>query len=169
MSPLRLYTAIFTLLLPLGAQADDMPQACNAAAYRAFDFWLGDWNVSAPDGQLVGHNRVQKNFNGCVLQENWTGVKGGTGSSFNIYDAPRKVWHQTWVDSMGSLLTLEGGVKDGRMVLSGEQVQADGKKLQNRITWAPQKDGSVRQTWEISADGGKTWKTVFDGIYKKAN
>jgi hypothetical protein len=169
MSPLRLYTAIFILLLPLGAQADDMPQACNAAAYRAFDFWLGDWNVSAPDGQLVGHNRVQKNFNGCVLQENWTGVKGGTGSSFNIYDAPRKVWHQTWVDSMGSLLTLEGGVKDGRMVLSGEQVQADGKKLQNRITWAPQKDGSVRQTWEISADGGKTWKTVFDGIYKKAS
>ncbi|HSC46689.1 MAG TPA: hypothetical protein VLG68_01240 [Gammaproteobacteria bacterium] len=164
-----IHPLILLTLLPLGAQADDMPQACNAASYREFDFWLGDWNVSSPDGRLVGHNRVQKSYNGCVLQENWTGVKGGTGSSFNIYDAPRKVWHQTWVDSMGSLLTLEGGVKDGRMVLSGEQVQPDGKKLQNRITWTPQKDGSVRQLWESSSDGGKTWKVVFDGIYRKSN
>jgi hypothetical protein len=165
----RPYMVALALLLPFAAWADDMPEACNAAAYRAFDFWLGDWNVSAPDGHLVGHNRVVKDYNGCVLQENWTGVKGGTGSSFNIYDAPRKVWHQTWVDSMGSLLTLEGGVKDGRMVLSGEQLQPDGKKSLNRITWTPQKDGSVRQLWESSSDGGKTWKTVFDGIYRKSN
>ena len=169
MSLRRALPLLFLALLPLAAGADSMPQACNAAAYRAFDFWLGDWNVSAPDGRLVGHNRVEKNYNGCVLQENWTSVNGGTGSSFNIYDAPRQVWHQTWVDSMGSLLTLEGGVKDGRMVLSGEQVQPDGKKLLNRITWTPQKDGSVRQLWETSSDGGKTWKTVFDGVYRKSN
>ena len=165
----RLLMPLFLGLIPLTAFADTMPQACTDAAYRQFDFWLGDWNVSSPDGKLVGHNRVEKHYDGCVVQENWTGVRGGTGSSFNIYDAPRKVWHQTWVDSMGSLLILEGGFKEGRMVLSGEQLQPDGKKLLNRISWTPQKDGSVRQTWETSADGGKTWKIVFDGIYKKAN
>jgi hypothetical protein len=36
-----------------------------------------------------------------------------------------------------------------------------------RITWAPQADGSVRQLWESSKDGGRTWSTAFDGKYVK--
>lgn len=158
-----LFVLIFVAaLLPALAQA-----ACADLASRQFDFWIGDWNVSSADGQLLGRNRVEKLYEGCVLQEHWTGVKGGTGSSFNVYDSARKVWHQTWVDSTGSLLVLEGGLKEGSMVLSGEQVQQDGKKLLNRITWTP-KDGTVRQHWESSSDGGKTWTTVFDGLYHKA-
>lgn len=153
-------------LLPLAAGA--MPSSCADPAYKQFDFWLGDWNVTTPDGKLVGRDHVEKLYGGCVLKENWTGLQGGSGSSFNIYDAPRKLWHQSWVDSMGTLLVLEGGLKDGRMVLSGDQVQKDGSRLLNRITWTPQ-DGTVRQTWDVSKDGGKTWKIVFDGIYKKAN
>ncbi|HET7176978.1 MAG TPA: hypothetical protein VFK21_13360 [Gammaproteobacteria bacterium] len=153
-------------LLPLAAGA--MPSSCADPAYKQFDFWLGDWNVTTPDGKLVGRDHVEKLYGGCVLKENWTGLQGGSGSSFNIYDAPRKLWHQSWVDSMGTLLVLEGGLKDGRMVLSGDQVQKDGSHLLNRLTWAPQ-DGRVRQTWDVSKDGGKTWKIVFDGIYKKAN
>ncbi|MCZ6779898.1 MAG: hypothetical protein O7F16_13170 [Acidobacteria bacterium] len=34
-----------------------------------------------------------------------------------------------------------------------------------RITWADNSDGSVRQHWEISKDGGKSWETAFDGRY----
>ena len=111
---------------------------------------------------------MEKLYGGCVLKENWTGLQGGSGSSFNIYDAPRKLWHQTWVDSMGTLLVLEGGLKDGRMVMSGDQVQKDGSHLLNRMSWTPA-DGSVRQTWDVSKDGGKTWKVVFDGVYRKAD
>jgi hypothetical protein len=35
----------------------------------------------------------------------------------------------------------------------------------NRITWSPNPDGSVRQHWEQSSDGGTTWATIFDGLY----
>ena len=35
----------------------------------------------------------------------------------------------------------------------------------NRIRFTNNPDGSVRQTWDQSADGGKTWKAVFDGKY----
>jgi hypothetical protein len=31
----------------------------------------------------------------------------------------------------------------------------------------PGKDGSVRQLWESSADGGRTWTTVFDGLCRR--
>jgi hypothetical protein len=37
----------------------------------------------------------------------------------------------------------------------------------NRVTWTPNADGSVRQFWELSKDGGKTWSVVFDGRYAK--
>jgi hypothetical protein len=170
MSP-RLTVLLLCLssLLPCiaASAAPSPPSMCSEAAYRQFDFWLGEWTVTTPDGQFQGHNRVEKRYGDCVVQENWTGSHGGTGSSFNIYDANRKVWHQSWVDSSGTLLLLEGGLKDGRMVLSGTELQKDGKQLLNRITWTPGKD-MVPQTWETSSDNGKTWKTIFDGIYKKA-
>ncbi|HEX7964079.1 MAG TPA: hypothetical protein VF651_00025 [Gammaproteobacteria bacterium] len=167
MRTLRLFLALAALLLIASLQAAPAPAApCSAPEYAQFDFWLGDWDVTNPAGKPAGHNRITKEYGGCVLQEHWTGAGGSVGSSFNIYDPVRKVWHQTWVDNGGTLLEIEGGLKDGSMVMSGEQVQADGSKLLNRITWTP-KDGAVRQHWEVSSDGGKTWKTVFDGLYRK--
>ena len=56
-------------------------------------------------------------LDGCVLLENWTGVEGGAGKSFNLYDATDRKWHQIWVDNSGGRLTLEGGLANGRMVL----------------------------------------------------
>jgi hypothetical protein len=38
----------------------------------------------------------------------------------------------------------------------------------DRVTWTPNADGSVRQLWEKSADGGATWTTAFDGLYTRA-
>ena len=153
-------------LLPAAVWA--APPVCGDPAYRQFDFWLGDWNVTTPGGKLVGHEHVEKRYGDCVLADEWTGVEGGTGGSFNIYDRHRKVWHQTWVDAWGLLLELEGGLKDGRMMLSGEHVNKEGKKVLDRMTWTPEK-GAVHQLWESSADGGKTWKVEFDVVYHKAS
>jgi hypothetical protein len=148
------------LLLPSLAQA-----ACADLVYQQFDFWLGDWNVSAAGGKLVGRDHVEKAFGGCVVEEHWTSVDGGTGSSFSMYDASRKLWHQTWVDSSGTLVVLEGGLKDGRMVMTGTQVD-NGQHWLNRMSWTPA-DGKIRQLWEASNDGGKTWKVIFDVSYSK--
>ena len=65
------------------------------------------------------------------------------------------------------MLELAGGLVDGKMVLSGERKLRDGRTLTNRITWTPNADGSVRQHWEQSFDGGKVWTTVFDGTYRR--
>ena len=50
------------------------------------------------------------------------------------------------------------------MVLRGVTHNAQGAAVQNRITWTPNADGSVRQHWEASTDG-ETWTTAFDGRY----
>jgi len=139
---------------------------CEDSAHRQFDFWLGEWQVHTADGKLAGVNRIERMYGGCVLQERYTTGRGFSGASFNVYDAPRRVWHQTWVDSSGTLLLLEGGLVDGRMVLEGQTTGANAQVVRHRITWTPNPDGSVRQFWE-STDAKGDWRTAFDGRYTK--
>jgi hypothetical protein len=146
--------------LPAGATA------CAAPEHRGFDFWLGEWQVRTPDGKLAGTNRIEREYDGCVLHEKYSTGRGYSGESLNIYDAPRKVWHQTWVDTSGMLLKLEGGLRDGRMVLEGQTTGADGALTRHRITWTPNADGSVRQFWE-STDAKGQWTVAFDGAYTR--
>jgi hypothetical protein len=151
------------LLLLFCAAVNAQPRPCTGPEHRQFDFWIGEWSVTTPDGKHAGDNRIEAILDGCAFQESWRGAGGGRGFSYNAYDRERKVWHQTWVDAQGNLLLLEGGVTDGAMVLSGRQ----GRTLQ-RITWTPSRDGTVRQLWEASGDEGKAWKVVFDGLYRKS-
>lgn len=165
---MRTFAVLFVLLALQGLGALAAPPPCAATTHRQFDFWIGDWTVSRTDnGQFSGENRIEPVLDGCALQESWTGAKGYRGNSYNVYDASRGVWHQTWVDSSGGLLLLEGKFEAGKMVLEGQQKQADGKTVLNRITWTPLDGGKVRQRWDSTADGGKTWQVQFDGIYAK--
>jgi hypothetical protein len=169
-----LVAALAALSLAHAAAQAPLPQApksapCGAAEHRQFDFWLGEWDVTNPAGRLVGHNRIESAHAGCALIEHWTGAGGVTGTSLNVYDRDRRQWHQTWVDSGGDLLQLDGGIAGGAMVLAGEasDPKTPAKSASQRITWTPQPDGRVRQLWESSTDAGKTWTVIFDGIYAR--
>jgi hypothetical protein len=140
--------------------------ACDSREQRQFDFWLGEWNVHTPDGKLAGVNRITLEYDGCVLHEHYSNNRGFSGESLNVYDAARKVWHQTWVDNSGLLLLIEGGFRDGNMVLEGQVIDAAGLAVRHRITWSPNADGSVRQHWESTDATGK-WTTLFDGKYTR--
>src|SRR5512143_140697 len=99
---------------------------CDAPEYRQFDFWAGDWQVTRPDGSVAGTNRITLEYGGCVLHEHYATPKGYSGESLNTFDAGRKVWHQTWVDSTGTLLLLEGGLRGRDMVLEGSTTDGKG-------------------------------------------
>ncbi|HEX2219147.1 MAG TPA: hypothetical protein VHG35_10100 [Gemmatimonadales bacterium] len=142
-------------------------RGCSAPEHRQFDFWIGDWEVSTADGAVAGRNRIESILDGCALKESWTGVKGGSGTSYNAWDRQRGRWHQTWVDDGGLVLRLEGGYADGRMVLSGETLDSVGRVVLNRITWQETGPAALRQLWQTSSDGGRTWGVVFDGRYRK--
>lgn len=139
---------------------------CDGPEYRQFDFWIGDWQVFRPDGTLAGTNSIRREIGGCVLHERYRTDQGYVGESFNIYDAGRRRWHQTWVDSSGLLLLLDGGLEGGNMVLEGTISDDKGSVAQHRITWTPNPDGSVRQHWQ-TADASGSWTTAFDGLYRK--
>ena len=151
--------------LTLNALAQSTPPPLPPESHQ-FDFWIGEWTVTTPDGKPAGSNKIEAIAGHAGLLENWTGVGGGSGKSLNTYNRAKRQWQQFWVGSGGGVLELSGGLGDGSMVLSGEHA-VRGQTMMEKITWTPNPDGSVRQHWEQSADGGKTWTDAFDGLYRK--
>jgi hypothetical protein len=162
-------------MLPIALRAQSTPGAAASAApcarqeHRQFDFWVGEWDVTTPDGRLAGTNRIRSIDGGCALREEWRGASGGTGTSLNVFDVSTGRWHQTWVGNDGLLLQLDGSMKDGSMELAGATLGANGARTLHRIRWTPLggQPARVRQLWESSTDGGRTWSVAFDGTYTR--
>lgn len=151
-------------LMAAVCSAQQLPPVPDEA--KQFDFWVGNWKVTTPDGTTAGHNIIISILGGRVVQENYTTPGGYAGHSYNSYNVGKKRWEQFWVDNTGTVLHLTGGLNAaGRMVLSGERINPQGETVMDRITWTPNEDGSVRQHWEVSADAEETWSTLFDGTY----
>ncbi|MBI3451221.1 MAG: hypothetical protein HY049_20190 [Acidobacteria bacterium] len=140
---------------------------CSAREFRQFDFWIGDWNVTS-GGAQAGTNLVTAEEDGCVIHEHWKGSRGGTGQSFTFYNRVTGKWTQIWVDSGGNPAELQGAYNDGVLALASEVKGPDGKVTLSKLTFFDNKaDRTVRQLWESSGDGGKTWQVIFDGLYAR--
>ncbi|MGH6609140.1 MAG: hypothetical protein ACRECQ_02695 [Burkholderiaceae bacterium] len=149
------------LLIALTAAAQTQGTAtprCASAEHRQFDFWLGEWDVTQ-NGKAAGRNTIQSILNGCAISEDWSGTGGFRGNSLNFYNADTKRWHQTWIDSQGQSLALDGQLEGGSMVL-----QSAGTP-RHRITWTPMPGKTLRQVWQVQETPGAEWKTLFDGRY----
>ena len=151
---------------PASAQTSS-PGACASPEHRQFDFWLGHWSVTVPGGKLASDSVIEPIVGGCGVAESFTGARGATSRSLNLYNRQLGAWEQFWIDSQGNRLQLRGGLRDGAMVLETPTPVASGSLRRDRITWTPAADGSVRQLWEVSADAGATWTVSFDGRYTR--
>ena len=142
---------------------------CNSPEHHQFDFWLGHWDVT-PAGatETTAENRISPQQGGCVVFEQYV-HDGYSGMSINFYDSATHLWHQSWMDNNGGAVQLQGGLNDaGEMVMSDRDLAVSTLTgTVNRITWSPLDSGEVRQHWEASEDGGESWKSLFDGIYRR--
>ena len=156
---------------PAAPPQQPTPPACTAPEHRQFDFWVGYWDVY-PTGtnKLVAHSLIERLYDGCAIRENWMPLKKTGGGSLSSYFADQKLWRQVWTDSSNGWATLEGGIQDGAMVLSGEWKNANGPGTTaiTRTTWSRNPDGSVRQLGEAKNSDG-TWATTFDFTYRPSS
>ncbi len=171
--PLRhgIRCALFTLLA-LPAVLSAQSRCAEDAAFRALDFWVGEWVVRS-NGTVVGTNRIDKIVGGCAITESWTAQGGGQGHSLFYYVPAQTQWRQVWVTQNPA---APGGVKEKRLIetlaggalrFQGEIPLATGGSYLDRTTLTPLDDGRVRQHIEISTDGGAIWRTTFDAIYER--
>ncbi|MBT8080860.1 MAG: hypothetical protein KJO56_00390 [Gammaproteobacteria bacterium] len=137
-------------------------------AFRAFDFWVGDWDVHVAGGGFAGTNTIERAQRGCVLIENWSSAGGGAGMSVNYLDKATGEWVQVWNAEGGSQIHIRGGMTEEGMLLVGTLHDvASGTTTPFRGLWTQLEDGRVRQFFEQSTDGGTTWATWFEGFYSR--
>lgn len=171
---IRLLGGLLCVLLWVGAlalsgiPASGQSAGCAAAEHRAFDFWLGRWEVLLADGTVAGHNEIVAEQGRCVLIERWTGAQGGTGVSQNFYDVGSGQWRQVWI-SPGTQIDIRGAAGEGEMVLEGTiSYVKPGKTFPFRGRWTLLDDGRVRQFFEEAREPG-VWKEWFEGFYVPQN
>lgn len=145
------------------------PFDCTDRDHRAFDFWLGEWTVSAAASDtVVGQSRIEVDTGGCAIREifHQTIGPGGVateyrGNSYNAFDARSRTWRQFYIDSTGNVARYEGGIENGAMVMT---TPGD---VRQRMTVRAESADIVRQTGEVSTDGGQTWSTGYELVYRR--
>ncbi|MEO7814443.1 MAG: hypothetical protein ABIR87_03255 [Sphingomicrobium sp.] len=145
------------------------PPNCNANEYRQLDFWVGQWEVfDTAGGYQVGTSTIERVMGGCAIRESYTAPKapGGpySGTSLSSFDRKDGRWHQTYVDTNGSLTQFTGGAEGKALAMTAPGLRG---ALQ-RMTYTPLPDGSVTQVGTTSNDEGKNWQPGYDYTYRRA-
>ncbi|HYG31002.1 MAG TPA: hypothetical protein VD887_12420 [Allosphingosinicella sp.] len=175
MGPLLLVAAAF----PAGGVAAQTPTPapaapppmCTSAEHRAFDFWVGRWDVYRADtNALVAHSLIERMYDGCAIRENWMPHGRAGGGSLSTWDPAARRWCQTWVDSANTYAVFEGGFSGGQMVLTGRWLgySGPGTDVPARMTYSVQPSGAVLQRVDISNDAGETWTLGAALLYRRA-
>lgn len=164
----------FIVTLILSAQLLTAQKPCSLPVFRQFDFWVGNWEAFAPNGNKGGDSKISIILDSCVILEEWTsaGAQQGlifSGKSFNMYNVATKQWQQTWVDNTGNTTEfLRGEGADGKIVYYADKVTGpNGKAFMRRLTFTKLSNDKVRQFGELSNDEGKTWVVEYDLEYRR--
>jgi tetratricopeptide (TPR) repeat protein len=138
----------------------------QAAESRQLDFWVGDWTVVS-GSTVLGANRIERVNGDCMLQENWqSNGGGGGGKSWSYYDPTLLKWKQLFIFDNGGVMDFTGGPHDGTMRFeTSAPATATSPAAITRMTYFPIAKDTVRQLFQRSTDGGKTWSAGFDGFY----
>jgi hypothetical protein len=148
--------------------------ACASPEHRAFDFWIGDWDVTirarakpdGPWGEARGTQHVEWILGGCAISETFRADGPGApwaGRSYSSWQAAPGVWRQTWVDDSGGYLAFTGGIVDGVMTLVGEPRTTDAGTVQMRMVFSDVTASSLHWEWQRTTDGWAT-STVMMAI-----
>lgn len=139
-----------------------------------FDFWVGKWKATFDEGDGVkryGTNVIDKILDGKVVRESFEldggKNKGFKGTSISVYQPRLKQWKQAWADNQGGYFDLEGEFVDDKRIFKTQIVERGGERIQQRMVFYDIKADTFSWDWEISTDGGQTWKVDWHILYER--
>jgi hypothetical protein len=145
---------------------------CTAPETRAFDFWIGEWDVlnrnRKPDGAQFyetgrATDKVHPVVGGCAIVEHWRGDAIGRyilGYSIRSYDSTAGEWKIVllWPTSgQPSFGELTGGFRHGRGTFRFQRILANGDTALNRFIFSDIEPNALRWENGTSRDGGLSW------------
>jgi hypothetical protein len=149
------------------------PASCDTPSHHQMDFWVGDWRVfDATTNRQVAFDRVEKRYDGCVIQEELTfltdmyrrpGVPERlAGIAINRFDG--ESWLQMWADNQWGAILLRGkpdasGNMEFRSVIPSRNRDV-------KLVYAKQGDGTFRILQYVAAAGSGKWVKYGDLSYR---
>jgi hypothetical protein len=131
------------------------------------DFWIGSWDVETAEGKPAGKSQIDLILGSCIVLENWAGLNGYEGKSFNLFRSDTSTWEQIWVDNVGGITIFEGEAREADIYYRTQSKDPDGTPVLRKMTFFRKAPDQVRQLGESSKDEGKTWTVEYDLIYKR--
>ncbi|MEO6326918.1 MAG: hypothetical protein ABIT01_09495, partial [Thermoanaerobaculia bacterium] len=140
-----------------GVRRAEASAPCTLPEARQFDFWLGSWRYTAPNGP-PGTNLITRDTAGCTIEEHF--AQGPyRGRSVSLFNPATGKWYQTYVDSEGARLPLAGVFEGGRMVLYETPTR--------RYVWVVTSPTQIRYFVEDTTNGGVSWFEAFTSFYTR--
>ena len=176
------FLVLAPLLAPRALAAQSVPAAQASAPAKAptpcadvpdrhrFDFWIGEWTVTGPNGSgPAGSSSIQSVSGGCALLENWASANGGHGKSLNAFNPAVGQWQQYWIGQDGNPTEFRESTWSGNSIVFRAHLPAAGKApaTEMRLTFTPLDSSTVQQHGENSTDGGASWKTTYLFVYHR--
>jgi len=166
----------FSLLVLLISMQSIIAQKlpCSNPVYRQFDFWIGEWEAFATNGNKAGDSKISMILDSCIILEEWTSasVQQGlryAGKSFNTWNASLKQWQQTWVDNTGNTTAFTSGKFENNKIIFNTDPFPFSKDTMavRRLSFFNLSVDKLRQLGEISKDKGNSWITEYDLEYRR--
>ena len=150
------------------------PATCDSPQHHQLDFWVGDWQVfDGATNRLVGYDRVQKTYEGCVVEERLTfltdmyrrpnvHVRLG-GVALNRFDG--ESWLQMWADNQWGAILLRGALNADRNM---EFVTVTPSRHRDvRLVYKMHTDGVLEILQYVAPAGSGKWNQYGDLIYRR--
>jgi hypothetical protein len=148
-------------------RAEAMRYPCRAE--HTFDWWAGTWDAAPWDQPQAKPGGVLKNtraYEGCVFVEEFSASSGEPiGMSMSFYDIHRKTWRMVWNDSRNTSNDFEGAYYDGAMRFHGWVLDKNGKRMLASNTLENISPDTIKHTYALSPDSGKTWNAQSVGRF----
>jgi hypothetical protein len=170
---------IATVLLPFGDPAlaleqTTAPVTCDTPAHHQMDFWVGDWQVFDPaTNQLVAFDRVEKQYQGCILQETLTfltdmyrrpGAKVRlAGIAVNRFDG--ESWLQMWADNQWGAILLRGTATASGSMEFLSVIPSRNRDV--KLVYEKHSDGTLRILQYVAPAGSGKWTKYGDLEYRR--
>ncbi len=170
---MKIFFSLLVLLISMQSIiAQKLP--CNNPVYRQFDFWIGEWEAFAPNGNKAGDSKISLILDSCIILEEWisASVQQGlryAGKSFNTWNASLKQWQQTWVDNTGNTTAfINGKFESNKIIFNTDPFPFSKDTIAvRRLSFFNLGVDKVRQMGEISKDKGNSWITEYDLEYRR--
>lgn len=147
-----------------------------APELKKLDFFAGNWSVEAtivagPWGSggkftATGNGEWMKGGFFLVSHSDFSlpAELGGSGTALSIfsYDSDKKTYKEERFDSNGRQETVTGALNGDTWTWTTEN-NYNGMTIQGRLTMKVLSPTSYTSKYEVSADGGGTWMSFWEG------